>query len=95
MYYVIKNSGVVSAPTLKAINVRLNAKFTEDEFAVIGKDFVVKCTDTDIDFVQDKHKMENILFSGFFKKDNSLKFICLFNLIFTFILMILINNIGG
>lgn len=95
MYYVIKSSGVVSAPSLKALNKKLNAKMNDDEFTVIGKDFVVKLTNEDLDFVQDKHKMENLCFASFFRKDNSVKMMSLFILAINFIQLILIGKLGG
>lgn len=98
MYYVIKPSGVVSAPTLKLLNKRMGAHFDEDEFKITGKDFIVNMTDVDLDFVQDKHKMENLCFAGFFKKDNSAKYFALINLILTIICLLrigsLINALG-
>lgn len=95
MYYVIRPSGLVSAPSLNALNKRYGYKLEEDEFAIVGKDFVVKLTNVDIDFVQDKHKMENLVFAGFFRKDNSAKFMALFNLIFTFIILFKVFSLGG
>lgn len=94
MYYVIAPSGVVSANTLKALNVKMNSKIEQSEFTIVGKDFVTKMGIEDIDFVQDKHKMENLCFASFFRKDNSVKFMSLFLLIMNFIQLILIGNIG-
>lgn len=94
MYYVIKPSGVVSASSLTKINLKLNAKMSDDEFTIVGGDFVAKLTDVDIDFVRDKHKMENLLFTGFFKKDNSVKFMTLFILILNFVQLLMIGSIG-
>lgn len=94
MYYVITPSGVTYANTLKALNVKMNSKLEQSEFTITGKDFVTKMNIEDIDFVQDKHKMENLCFASFFRKDNSVKFMSLFLLIMNFIQLILIGNIG-
>lgn len=85
MYYVIRDSGVYSAPKLSLLNQRYKMKMSEDEFKIVGKDFVCKLTNQDFDFVQDKQKMENLLFSGFFRKDNSVKLLLMMNLIFSFV----------
>lgn len=95
MFYLIKRSGVYSAPTLKALNKKMGIAMVESEFTIVGKDFISKLTDEDFDFVQDKHKMEDLLFAGFFKKDNSAKLLATVNLIFTFVIMIMISKIGG
>lgn len=89
MFYVIKNNGVISSKTLKGINVKLNSKFDIDEFTVVGPDMVLKLNQSDFEFVQDKKKMENLCFAGFFKKDNSVKLLCFFNLAITFVNLIL------
>ncbi|MCR4677165.1 MAG: hypothetical protein K5679_00240 [Lachnospiraceae bacterium] len=94
MFYVVKPSGVVSAPTLRLLNKKMNAHFDEDEFKVVGKDFMVICKVEDLDFVQDKAKMENLCFAGFFRKDNAAKMFALINLILTFICMIMIGKLG-
>ena len=94
MFYVIKDSGVVSGANLKVLNAKLNAKMDESEFTICGPDFVCRMTNQDIDFVQDKRKMENLLFAGFFRKDNSAKLISMMNLVFTFVLMIMIASLG-
>lgn len=95
MYYVIKRSGVTSAPTLQALNKKLSSAFVDEEFTVMGPDMVVNCTDQDIDFVQDKQRMENLMFAGFFRKDNSGKMMIMITMIMVFINLILTGRIGG
>lgn len=95
MYYVIKDSGVLSAANLNVLNKKYRIKLDEDEFTVVGKDFVCKLNSTDYEFVRDKLKMENLMFSGFFRKDNSAKYLSMINLIFTFILLFLVGRLGG
>ena len=47
-----------------------------------------------VDFIQDKRKLSQIMFSNFFKKDNSAKVLCFLNLFLTFLLFITINNVS-
>lgn len=96
MFYVITNQGVVSAPNLNQINRKLNGTMDVSEFIICGRDMICKLSAEDIDFVQDKRKMENMMFASFFRKDNSVKFITLFTLIFEFIFFFILNaKIGG
>lgn len=95
MYYVIRDCGVTAASSLKMLNKKMSAKFDQDEFTIVGKDFIVRLNSTDYDFVRDKLKMENLLFAGFFRKDNTAKLLGMINLIFSFILLILVGRLGG
>lgn len=95
MYYVIKDSGILSGKNLKSLNRRFRTKFEESEFVIVGPDHVVKVSSQDFDFVQDKFRMENLCFAGFFKKDNSVKLVCIFNLILTFINLIIVGSCNG
>lgn len=96
MYYVITNAGVRSGNNLAQFNRRYHCKMEQDEFTVCGRDFICKQTNQDIDFVQDKLKMENMAFASFFRKDNSVKFMTLFVLIFEFLFFFILNSkIGG
>lgn len=95
MFYVIKRSGVTSGKSVADVNKKLNSHFDVDEFNVVGADFVVNVDDTDLEFVRDKQKMENLLFSGFFKKDNSLKYICLCMLIMVAVIFFKVLSLGG
>lgn len=85
MIYAITERGVVAGEKLSQVNQKLDSKIDRDELVFLGADAVVKLTDRDIDFVQDKKKMSNILFGNFFKKDNSVKIICIFTAIFSFL----------
>lgn len=96
MYYFITKQGVISGRTKKEceMNVKIKGKVDYDEMMALGGDYVVKLTDADIDFIQDKRKLSQIMFSNFFKKDNSAKVLCFFNLFLTFLLFITINNVN-
>ena len=96
MYYVITKQGVISGRTKKEVelNAKIKGKIDHDEMIALGPDYVIKLTDADIDFVQDKRKLSQIMFSSFFKKDNSAKVLSFFNLFLTFLLFITINNVS-
>ena len=96
MYYFITKQGVISGRTKKEceMNAKIKGKVDYDEMLALGSDYVVKLTDADIDFIQDKRKLSQIMFSNFFKKDNSAKVLCFFNLFLTFLLFITINNVS-
>lgn len=96
MYYFITKQGVIAGRTKKEceMNAKIKGKVDYDEMMSLGPDYVVKLTDADIDFVQDKRKLSQIMFSNFFKKDNSAKVLCFFNLFLTFLLFITINNVS-
>lgn len=81
MWYVITDRGVVKGRTRKECSLLLKGKIDSNEFVPLGPDMVCKMTDLDIDFVQDKYKLSQIMFSNFFKKDNSTK-VMLFIVVF-------------
>lgn len=87
MYYAIIKSGVVCGKTKKDIerDPRIHGRIDIDEMTSYGPDFVVKLTNDDINFVQDKRKLSQIMFQNFFKQDNSLKLFVILNLVFTVI----------
>jgi hypothetical protein len=88
MYYAITNYGVRTGKTLPELNKKLNGKLEDSEFTFIGSDAVVKLNSTDIDFIQDKKRMSQIMFSNFFKKDNSVKMFAILTLIFEFVILV-------
>ena len=75
MYYFITKQGVIAGRTKKEceMNAKIKGKIDYDEMVALGSDYVVKLTDADIDFVQDKRKLSQIMFSNFFNKIKSLK----------------------
>ena len=96
MYYLITKQGVITGRTKKEVelNGKIKGKIDHDEMIALGPDYVVKLTDADIDFVQDKRKLSQIMFSNFFKKDNSGKVFGLLNMFLTFLVFIMINNLS-
>lgn len=92
MFYVITKFGVVTGKTLNDIRTNQfirgsvsKGKIDRDEFQVIGPDYVINMTDADLDFVQDKHKISQIMFQNFFKQDNSVKVFLFLNIFLTFL----------
>ena len=90
MYYAITKFGVVTGKTLGEVRsnqfIRGNyskGQLDREEFHVIGPDYVVNLTDSDLEFIQDKHKRSQIMFSNFFKQDNSAKVFSILNIILT------------
>ena len=97
MYYIITKQGVIRAKSKKELEAhpRIKGKIEHDELVALGPDFVAKLTDADIDFIQDKRKLSQIMFSNFFKKDSSGKVFGLLNMFLTFLVFIMINNLSN
>lgn len=83
MIYVITDHGVQSAKNVNDFNRRYHVVLEEAELTPLGPDRVVKVTNQDIDFIQDKYRMSNIMFGNFFRKDNSGKVLMIVNIILT------------
>lgn len=87
MYYVVTKHGVVTGKTKKEVesNQFVKGRIDYDELNVFGSDYVVNMTERDIDFVQDKQKISQIMFQNFFKQDNSVKVFVIINIFLTFL----------
>ena len=83
MIYVITDHGVQCAKSINDFNRRYHVLLEEAELTPLGPDRVVKVTNQDIDFIQDKFRMSNIMFGNFFRKDNSGKVLMIVNIILT------------
>lgn len=70
MYYVISDNGIISGKSIKEINRKSKSIFDENEFKACGADKVVKVTNEDIDFVQDKKRLSLIPIKQLYKSDN-------------------------
>ncbi len=93
MIYVITDQGVKVGKTIREINRKYLIELEPAEFTTVGADQVVKLTRADIDFVQDKYRMSNIMFGNFFRKDNSGKLLTVVNIILT--CMLIFTQCGG
>lgn len=87
MIYVITDHGVRSAKSINEFNKRYHVLLEEAELTPLGPDRVVKVTNQDIDFIQDKYRMSTIMFGNFFRKDNSGKIFTLVNIFLTALLI--------
>ena len=83
MVYMITDKGVKSARNFKEFNNKYHVLLEESECTPCGGDLVVMATDKDLEFLQDKAKVSNIMFGNFFRKDNSGKVIGIVNMILT------------
>ena len=87
MIYLITDSGVKSAKTFKEFNNKCHVLLEESECASCGGDFVSYATNNDLDFLQDKARVSNIMFGNFFRKDNSAKVFGIVNIILTTLIL--------
>lgn len=83
MIYQITDHGVRSARTFREFNNKYHVLLEEAECVPCGGDFVVYCNSQDLDFLQDKARVSNIMFGNFFRKDNSAKVFSIVNIILT------------
>jgi len=87
LVYIITDNGVYSGKTINAANRKLNAKLDEVEMVSLGADKVIRLTDKDIDFVQDKKRISLIPIANLYKSDNSIKYMIMIVLFLNFIMM--------
>lgn len=83
MIYQITDSGVRTGRNFKEFNNKYHILLEEGECTPCGPDLVVYCTSQDLDFLQDKARVSNIMFGNFFRKDNSAKVFAIINIILT------------
>lgn len=83
MIYMITDRGVLTGKNFKDFNNKHHVLLEESECVPFGADLVVNTTNADIDFLQDKARISNILFGNFFRKDNSAKIFAIINLVLT------------
>lgn len=87
MYYIITDSGVLTARNMKEMNNKNHILAEAAEYHPLGPDMVCIVTQQDLDFLQDKARVSNIMFGNFFRKDNSVKIFLLINLILTALIL--------
>lgn len=86
-YYIITENGVHTGKSLQQANRKINAKLDDAETISLGPDKVVKLTNKDIDFVQDKKRLSLIPITNLYKSDNSMKYMVMAILFLNFILL--------
>lgn len=87
MIYMVTDSGVRSAKNLHEFNNKYHVLLEESECAPLGPDLVVTATNQDLEFLQDKARMSNIMFGNFFKKDNSVKIFAIVNIVLSVLII--------
>lgn len=87
MYYLITDSGVIAARTMKEMNNKNHILAESSEYKPLGPDMVCIVTQQDLDFLQDKARVSNIMFGNFFRKDNSVKVFMIINIILTALIL--------
>lgn len=83
MIYMITDSGVRTGRTFKEFNNKYHILLEESECTPCGGDLVVYANQQNLDFLQDKARVSNIMFGNFFRKDNSGKVLSIVNIILT------------
>jgi hypothetical protein len=87
-YSVITDNGLVQSNTLLGINQKLKAKLEDKEFKQLGNDKIVKITDRDLEFIQDKKRLSMIPIRNLYKKNNTTMLLLVVVLVLQFILLI-------
>lgn len=75
MYYAITSNGVITTKDLKSLNKQLNSKIEDIETYAAGSDKVVKLSDNDIEFVQDKKRLSLIPITKLYKEDKIITYV--------------------
>lgn len=87
-YYVLTEMGVKSAPSLKVLNKKYRMKLEDAEMISCGADRVIKLTADDLEFVQDKRRLEQIPIGNLYKSDSMQKYMMLFMIVLQFIIFV-------
>lgn len=87
MIYQITDAGVRTGRNFKEFNNKYHILLEESECVPCGPDLVVYCQAADLEFLQDKARVSNIMFGNFFKKDNSAKVFAIINIILTVLIL--------
>lgn len=87
-YYVITDSKVITANSLRSINRKLKAKFDEEEMLSCGPDKVIKVNKKALEFLQDKRNIERIPIANLYKTDQMSKWLMIAILIINFIILV-------
>lgn len=71
MIYIITDNGVIKGHDLNYINRKYNIALSKDELKTFGKDYVIKLTKEDIEFLRDKKKLADIPVRKLFQRDKT------------------------
>lgn len=95
MYFVITDSKIHYAKSLKALSRTFDGQLDPDEFKAVGSDWIIKLTNDDLDFIRDKKKLSAILFGNFFRKDKTVMWITLAVLLLVLVLFVQVNGLAS
>ena len=87
-YYVITDDKVITANSLRTLNRKLKIKLEDKEMLSCGPDKVIKVTNNDLDFLQDKRNIERIPIANLYKTDQMSKWIMIAILFMNFIILV-------
>lgn len=86
-FYAITPTGVKKGVSRNHLNKKLKGVLDDAEFVFVGKDAIVKLTEKDLEFVQDKGRLSQIPIQQLYKKDIT-KLILYFVVILQLIILI-------
>lgn len=69
MVYCITEMGVYEADTLEHLKKKIDLELKKEDFRFVGPDQIINLSAKDIDFIQDRKQLSNIMFHNFFRKD--------------------------
>lgn len=88
MFICITDNFIYKNKSLDKLNKKNNFRFDLQDFKVVGSDYIINCTNKDIEFIQDKNSLYNASLSSLFRKDNSNKFILIFILLLNIVVLL-------
>jgi len=95
MFIVINKDNIIIKKSLKEINKKLQTEFTREDFKNYNSNFILNCTDEDLDFKRDVHELNKVFVSKLYKKDNSNLINYAFFVIMLLLLVITMSSVSG
>ena len=88
MYIVITDNECVISRNLKNLNKKMSTQFVDSNFKQLGFNKVVFCNTENMEFVKDLKIMSAIPMKLLYKKDNTLMYIVIANLVISLVLLL-------
>ena len=88
MYVVITDNECVVSRNLKNLNKKMSTEFVDNNFRQLGFNKVVFCNTEDMEFIKDLKIMSAIPMKLLYKKDNTLMYIVIANLVISLVLLL-------
>lgn len=88
MYVVITDNECVISRNLKNLNKKMSTQFVDNNFRQLGFNKVVFCNTENMEFVKDLKIMSAIPMKLLYKKDNTLMYIVIANLVISLVLLL-------